>query len=121
MPACGTKPARAAVVGSVFDRQELRRRSDPAPTAADETEMQVAGPRANLAFPLLPMEVEIGGRGDLGVDLRRRQLLRRPADLRRPLALGDPQGVVDDRGGVDLHGDRIRIGGVQAIEIEQAR
>src|SRR6058998_1942035 len=75
----GTEPARATVVGSVFDLHGLRCRSDPATAAADETEMQAAVSRPNLAFPLLPMQVEIGGRGDLGVELRRRELLRRAA------------------------------------------
>ena len=80
--------------------------------------MEATIPGPNLAFPLLSMQIEIGGRGDLGEELRRREPLGRPPDLRRAVALRHPQGVVDDRGGVDLHGDRIGIGGVQAIEIE---
>src|SRR5439155_22517600 len=93
----GTEPARATVVGSVCDLHGLRCRSDPATAAADETEIQatIAGP--NLAFPLLPMQIEIGGRGDLGEELRRREPLGRPPDLRRAVALRHPQGVVDDR------------------------
>jgi len=70
----GTEPAPAAVVGPVFDLHGLRGRPDPATEAADETKMQMAVPRQNLAFPLLPMQVEVRGRGDLGVELRRRVL-----------------------------------------------
>src|SRR2546425_11763892 len=95
----GTEPARATVVGSVFDLHGLRCRPDPATAAADETEMQAAVPGPNLAFPLLPMQVEVGGRGDLGVELRRRELLRRPPDLRRALALGHPQRSEERRVG----------------------
>src|SRR2546422_8714332 len=96
----GTEPARATVVGSVFDLHGLRCRSDPATAAADETEMQAAESRPNLAFPLLPMQVEIGGRGDLGAELRRREVLRRPPDWRRSLRLGHPRTSLDDRPGV---------------------
>jgi hypothetical protein len=70
----GTEPARAAAVGSVFDLDWLRRRPNPAPAAADEPEMQVAVPGPNLAFPLLPMQVERGGRGDFGLVDRLRAL-----------------------------------------------
>src|SRR5207247_8668732 len=84
----GTEPARATVVGSVFDLHRLWRRPDPATAAADEAEMQVAVSHPNLALPLLPMQVEVGGGGDLGIELRRRELLRRPSDLRGALALG---------------------------------
>src|SRR5712664_393229 len=87
----GTEPARAPVVGSVFDLHGLRGRPDPATAAADETEMQAAVPGPNLAFPLLPMQVEVRCRGDLGVELRRRELLRRPPDLRGAVAVL-PQG-----------------------------
>src|SRR5437016_3888111 len=45
----GTEPARATVVGSVFDLHGLRCRSDPATAAADETEMQAAVARAPAA------------------------------------------------------------------------
>src|SRR2546422_10864711 len=113
----GTEPARATVVGSVFDLHGLRCRSDPATAAADETEMQAAVSRPNLAFPLLPMQVEVGGRGDLGVEFRRRQLLRRPPDLRRALALGHPQSVVDDRRGVDLHGPALGLAAYTRLRV----
>ena len=66
------------MIGSVFDLHGLRRRADPTPAAADELEMQAAVACPNLAFPLLPMQVEIGGRGDLGEELRRRELLGCP-------------------------------------------
>src|SRR2546422_11554065 len=77
----GTEPARATVVGSVFDLHGLRCRSDPATAAADETEMQAAVSRPNLAFPLLPMQVEIGGRGDLGVGTSPARVAQAPTRL----------------------------------------
>jgi hypothetical protein len=43
--------------------------------------MQAAVACPNLAFPLLSMQVEIGGRGDFGEELRRRELLGRPPHL----------------------------------------
>src|SRR2546425_1103192 len=110
----GTEPARATVVGSVFDLHGLRCRPDPATAADDETEMQAAVSRPNLAFPLLPMQVEIGGRGDLGVELRRRELLRRPPDVRRALALGHPHQPVLEQPAVDP-------AFAQALELVQAQ
>ena len=62
----GAKPPGATVVVAVFDLHGVGRRSDPAPAASDETEMQAAVSGPNLAFPLLSMQVEIGGRGDFG-------------------------------------------------------
>jgi len=106
------------VVGSVFDLHWLRGRPDPALAPADQTEMQAAMAEPDLAFPLLPMQVEKGGGHDLRVELGRRERLGREPDLRGAVALGYAQGVVDDRRRVDLHGHRIGIGGVQAIEIE---
>src|SRR4029453_19673670 len=109
----GTEPARATVVTAGFTLRGLWGRPDPAPAAADESQMEATIPGPNLAFPLLSMQIEIGGRSDLGEELRRREPLGGPPDVRRAVALRHPQGIVDDRGGVDLHGDRIGVGGVQ--------
>src|SRR2546430_1786285 len=62
VPARGTEPARATVVGSVFDLHGLRCGPDPATATADEGEMQVAGSRPNPAPPPLPMQEELPGR-----------------------------------------------------------
>jgi hypothetical protein len=70
----GTEPTTATVVGSVFDQHRVWDRPNPASAPADQTEMQAAMAEPDLALPLLPMQVEEGGRHDLGVELGRRDV-----------------------------------------------
>src|ERR1700674_3326687 len=98
--ACGAEAAPASDVASMLDahRSRLRARPSMATPADDDVRMRVGVLPLPLAFPLLGVEIEKTGDGDLRKQLRRRQFFGRQVQLRRGLALGDPQGVVDDSG-----------------------
>src|SRR5262249_48912389 len=77
-----TEPTAATVIGTRFDLDGKRPGPDPAASVANPTQMQMAIAGANLALPLLPVQIEIGRRSGLGVELGGRELFGDPSDLR---------------------------------------
>jgi hypothetical protein len=84
----------------------------------DELQVGARPTAMELARPLLFLQMEMTGHGELGEELGRRDVLRRPAESRRGLALGHAHAVVHDGGGVDLHGHGVGVGDVDAAEVE---
>lgn len=89
-------------------------------SVATVNEVRVSAPAAptELAFPPLFQHRQMKHRRDLRKELRRRDLLGDHVDLGGGLALRHAHPVVHDGGRVDLHRDRIGIGGIQAVEVQ---
>src|SRR6266498_2988354 len=90
MTACGTEATPASMVVSSLDLEWTERRPSPPAAPRDHAEMVTRMLPAPLALPLLLVQVQKRRRHDLGVELRRRDGLRRHPDLGRALALGHP-------------------------------
>src|SRR6266851_2460115 len=114
----GTEATRATVVIAALHVQSPERRAAPARPVGDHAEVVPGMPLAPVALPLLRVQVQKRGGDHLGVELGRREVLGGHAHLGGAVALRDAQGVVDERRRVDLHGDRIGVGRVEAIEVE---
>src|SRR3990172_12887069 len=103
---------------TVFDLDEREGGAGPRMTTPTDERMAVRMVSAPVLLPVLRVQIEEAGDGDLGEELRRRDVLGRAADLGSGLALRDPEGVVDDGRREDLHGDGVGVGGVEAVEGE---
>ena len=112
-----TEPSFPTLLRPALNVNRRQRGVDPA-APTDEVRMSGRAVASELPFPLLLLQVEMASDRESRKELGGRNLLGGHADVRGALALGDPHGVVDDGRRINLHGDRIRIGCVEAVEIE---
>jgi transcriptional regulator with XRE-family HTH domain len=87
----GAEAPVLSVLGPAFDLDRRGNGAGP-PPAANEVRMSRGPTAAELTLPLLFLPMQVTGHRELGEELGRRDVLRRPPHVRGGLALGHAHG-----------------------------